>query len=237
MFVEQKSIEGEYTSQERRDLAQNDKRILGRVIQCDGSRATLAAYADAEGGAITALWTVGKLISINLDEVRTVGLVYAIDKSDRVWNEEGLNRIEVEVELIGEVRDDPAGKAKFDRGVTIYPHIGALAHRIRARDLQAVYDVSGSDSVTIGNLSQDESIQARISINSTLDRHFAVVGTTGVGKSTAVSLLLHKTIETRPDLRVLIMDPHNEFAQCFEDTAIRIDSSTLDLPFWLFRLE
>jgi DNA helicase HerA-like ATPase len=238
MFVEQKIVGGESTSQERRDPFQNDKRILGRVIQCDGSRAVLAAYADAEDGTITALWTVGKLISINLGEVRTVGLVYAIDKSDRNWNESGHNRIEVSVELIGEVRDDPAaGKAKFDRGVTIYPHIGAMAHRIRALDLHAVYDVSGKDSVTIGNLSQDESIKARISINSTLDRHFAVVGTTGVGKSTAVSLLLHKAIETRPDLRVLIMDPHNEFAQCFGEEAIKIDTSTLDLPFWLFRLE
>jgi DNA helicase HerA-like ATPase len=238
MFVDEKSIEGEATSQERRNPLQNDKRILGRVIQCDGSRAMLAAYADAEDGSITALWTVGKLISINLGEVRTVGLVYAIDKADRVWDDSGLNRIEVNVELIGEVRDDPAtGVSKFDRGVTVYPHIGAMAHRIRSRDLHAVYDVSGSDSVTIGNLSQDESVQARISINSTLDRHFAVVGTTGVGKSTAVSLLLHKTIETRPDLRILIMDPHNEFAQCFGDKTIRIDTSTLDLPFWLFRLE
>jgi DNA helicase HerA-like ATPase len=238
MSVEQKIVGGESTSQGRRDPFQNDKRIPGRGIQCDGARAGLAAYADAEDGTITALWTVGKLISINLGEVRTVGLVYAIDKSDRNWNESGHNRIEVSVELIGEVRDDPAaGKAKFDRGVTIYPHIGAMAHRIRALDLHAVYDVSGKDSVTIGNLSQDESIKARISINSTLDRHFAVVGTTGVGKSTAVSLLLHKAIETRPDLRVLIMDPHNEFAQCFGEEAIKIDTSTLDLPFWLFRLE
>ncbi len=238
MFVDEKRIEGEATSQERRDRSQNDKRILGRVIQCDGSRAMLAAYADAEDGTITALWTVGKLISINLGEIRTVGLVYAIDKSDRTWEDDGQNRIEVNVELIGEVRDDPAtGTSTFDRGVTVYPHIGAMAHRIRAKDLHAVYDVSGSDSVTIGNLSQDETIQARISINSTLDRHFAVVGTTGVGKSTAVSLLLHKTIEIRPDLRILIMDPHNEFAQCFGDKAIRIDTSSLDLPFWLFRLE
>jgi DNA helicase HerA-like ATPase len=238
MFVDQKSIDGEATSQERRDRLQNDRRILGRVIQCDGSRAMLAAYADAEDGSITALWTVGKLISINLGDVRTVGLVYAIDKSDRSWDDNGQNRIEVNVELIGEVREDPAtGVSKFDRGVTIYPHIGAVAHRIRSRDLHAVYDISGSDSVTIGNLSQDETIQARISINSTLDRHFAVVGTTGVGKSTAVSLLLHKAIETRPDLRILIMDPHNEFAQCFEDQTVRIDTSTLDLPFWLFRLE
>ena len=33
---------------------------------------------------------------------------------------------------------------------------------------------------------------------------FAIVGTTGVGKSTAVSLLLRKAIAARPDLRVLI---------------------------------
>ncbi len=238
MFIEQESMKGEMTSQERRDAAQNDQRILGRVIQCDGSRAMLAAYADAADGTVTALWTVGKLISINLGDVRTVGLVYAIDKSDRSWSNDGHNKIEVNVELIGEVRDDlDTGAAKFDRGVTIYPHIGAMAHRIRARDLHAVYDLSDRASVMIGQLSQDETIEARISMDTTLDRHFAVVGTTGVGKSTAVSLLLHKAIETRPNLRILIMDPHNEFASAFEDHAIRIDTSTLDLPFWLFRLE
>ena len=66
--------------------------------------------------------------------------------------------------------------------------------------------------MTIGQLSQDESISACIAIDDTLNRHFAVLGTTGVGKSTAVSLLLRKAIEARPDLRVLILDPHNEFA-------------------------
>ena len=58
------------------------------------------------------------------------------------------------------------------------------------------------------------SIAACIAIDDTLNRHFAVLGTTGVGKSTAVALLLRKAIEARPDLRVLILDPHNEFAPC-----------------------
>jgi DNA helicase HerA-like ATPase len=70
-----------------------------------------------------------------------------------------------------------------------------------------------------------------------LNRHFAVVGTTGVGKSTAVSLLVRKALAARPKLRVLILDPHNEFASSLPEHAIRIDTSTLDLPFWLFRLE
>ena len=191
MFVEHQAMKGETTPQERRDPAQDDKRILGHVVQCDGARAIISAYADTEDGAVTGLWTVGRLVSINLGTIRTVGLVYAIGKSNRVWNTTEQNAIEVSVELIGEVRDGPAAQGPvFDRGITQYPHIGAIAHRIRARDLQAVYDLAGRHAVTIGNLSQDSAVDANIAIDDTLTRHFAVVGTTGVGKSTAVSLLL-----------------------------------------------
>src|SRR5690606_3833156 len=159
-------------------------------------------------------------------------------KADLAWNQGGRNPIEVSVELVGEVRDRQAPLPPvFDRGITSYPHVGAIAHRIRTRDLQAVYDLAGRHAITIGNLSQDETIEARIAIDDTLARHFAIVGTTGVGKSTAVSLLLRKAIEARPDLRVLILDPHNEFAASLPEHSVTVDSGTLDLPFWLFRLE
>ena len=212
--------------------------MLGNVVQCDGARAIIAAHADHEDGSVTGLWTVGKMVSINLETTRTVGLVYAINKSDLQWATGSRNAIEVSVELIGEVRDHPDnGKPIFDRGITNYPYIGAIAHRIRARDLAAVYDLAGRRSVIVGQLSQDESIDACIAIDETLNRHFAIVGTTGVGKSTAVALLLRKAIESRPDLRILILDPHNEFAAALPEYTIRVDSSSLDLPFWLFRLE
>ncbi len=236
MFVEREASAGEVTSQERRDAAQNDSRILGHVVQCDGARAIISAFADGEPAGH---WTVGKMISINLGASRTVGLVYAIVKSDRAWNSEGRNPIEVSVELVGEVRDGAAAGARpvFDRGITTYPYIGAVAHRIRSRDLEAVYHLAGRRAITIGALSQDEAIDANIAIDDTLARHFAVVGTTGVGKSTAVSLLLRKSIAARPDLRVLILDPHNEFAASLPEYCVRVDTSTLDLPFWMFRLE
>jgi DNA helicase HerA-like ATPase len=234
MFVERETGHAEQTSQERRDGA----RVLGHVIQCDGARAKIAAFADTVDGSVTGLWTVGKMVSISLPETRTVGLVYEISKSDHSWSEDGRNAIEVSVELVGEVRDDRAtGKPVFDRGITAYPHIGAISHRIRARDLAAVYDLAGRRAVTIGKLSQDETINANIAIEETLARHFAVVGTTGVGKSSAVSLLLRKAIEAQPDLRVLILDPHNEFGSTLPDHSVRIDTTSLDLPFWLFRLE
>ncbi len=238
MYVEREKAGGETTSQERRDGRQPDTRVLGHVVHCDGARATIAAYAGSEDGEANGLWTVGRMVSIGLNGIRTVGLVYSIARPDRAWNHDGQNPIEVSVELVGEVRDDAArGRPVFDRGITVYPYIGAVAHRIRNRDLQAIYDLGGRSSLSIGHLSQDDSVDACIAIDETLNRHFAVVGTTGVGKSTAVSLLLRKAINARPDLRVLILDPHNEFATALPDHAVRIDTTTLDLPFWLFRLE
>ena len=232
MYLERSVAGGETTSQERRDGKQPDNRILGHVVHCDGARATIAATAvgDSANG-----WAVGRLVSINLGVTRTVGLVYSVE-APQAWREDADNPIRVMVELVGEVRDQ-RDRATFDRGITVYPHVGAEAHRIRTGDLEAVYHLGGQNSVSIGQLSQDESIMARIAMDTTLNRHFAVLGTTGVGKSSAVALLLHKAIEARPDLRVLILDPHNEFAQAFPDKAIRIDTTVLDLPFWLFTLE
>lgn len=236
MFVERGSVNPETTNQERRADAQPLERILGHVVQCDGARATIAAFASDANGIAAEPWSVGRMISINLGEARTVGLVYAINRPGHAWSATGENAIEVAIELIGEVRDVKT-RPVFDRGITLYPRIGAPAHRIRAEDLQAIYDLGGKRSIQVGTLSQDDTIAACVSIDDTLSRHFAVVGTTGVGKSTAVSLLLRKAIASRPDLRVLILDPHNEFSTTFPDQSIRIDSDTLDLPFWLFRLE
>jgi DNA helicase HerA-like ATPase len=70
-----------------------------------------------------------------------------------------------------------------------------------------------------------------------ISRHFAVVGTTGVGKSSAVMLLLRRIVLQRPDLRILILDPHNEFAGAFPDLAIAVDQTNIELPFWMLRLD
>ena len=63
-----------------------------------------------------------------------------------------------------------------------------------------------------------------------------MLGSTGVGKTTSVSLLLRKSVAMRPKLRVIIFDPHNEYAAHFPGLAQIIDSDSLELPFWMFRL-
>ena len=137
----------------------------------------------------------------------------------------------------GEVTDREGQAPRFRSGVTNYPPIGTVAHRIRTGDLALVHDLGERAGVVIGSLTQDSSLPATISVGDMLSRHFAILGTTGVGKSSAVALLLRKVIAVRPRLRVLILDPHNEFAAAFPDTAVVIETCSLDLPFWLFRLE
>ena len=51
MFAERESSSGETTPQERRDGAQPDSRVLGRVVQCDGARA-VALHDPAEHAAV-----------------------------------------------------------------------------------------------------------------------------------------------------------------------------------------
>ncbi len=222
---------------DRRDTLTRGNRFLGRVVGCNGSHATIAALAEQGETELTELWSVGRLISISVGSNRVVALAYSMQTVAREWGEGEDTKFQIEVELLGEVRVGADGREQFSSGISRYPYLGAIAHRIRAADLLRIYDQGQKETCVIGKLTQDESIDAAIHIPSMLSKHFAIVGSTGVGKSTAVSLLLNRAIEADPKLRVLILDPHNEFAAAFPQHAVVIDTDTLDLPFWLMRLE
>jgi hypothetical protein len=236
LAVKSGQFENELTS-DRRDLGQDPERALGRVVSCDGSRATIASTVSGMTRLGPDSWAVGRMISINLGSSRIVGLVYEMHAVNPVWDEAADNIVHVQVEMLGEVTESPEGRVRFQSGITTYPPIGSIAHRIRTGDLALVHDLGSRNGVAVGTLTQDSSIPATISIDDMLARHFALLGTTGVGKSSAVALLLRRAIAARSRLRVLILDPHNEYAGAFPDRALSIDAEGLDLPFWMFRLE
>lgn len=212
-------------------------RTEGFVIRCDGERAVIAANAGKSSAASEDYWAVGQLISVVVGDNRIVGLVYDIEVPEQGWQRDGDNVVHIHIELVGEIVPQDGDKLSFNSGISNYPYMGAVAHRIRAADLAAIYASTDATTTTIGTLSQDASIPALITVDKLLSRHFAVVGTTGVGKSTSVTLLLRKIVEKRPDIRVLILDPHNEFATAFPKHAITVDAASLDLPFWMFKLD
>ncbi|MEZ5812133.1 MAG: DUF87 domain-containing protein [Rhizobiaceae bacterium] len=212
-------------------------RTEGHVIECDGERAIIAADAGSDAAGSEDYWAVGQLISVRVGRNRVVGMIFQVDIKSGDWNVDAVNIVHIHIELVGEIRIGEGGAETFSSGIANYPYMGAVAHRIRASDLTAIYAASAENAISIGNLSQDASIPALITIDKLLSRHFAVVGTTGVGKSTAVTLLLRKIVEHRPDIRVLLLDPHNEFTAAFPEHAVTIDHRTLELPFWMFQLD
>ncbi|MCP4183449.1 MAG: DUF87 domain-containing protein [Hyphomicrobiales bacterium] len=218
-----------------KDIQRN--RTNGHVVSCDGKTAVITAVSKLDSSVSQDYWSVGQLISVKVGNSRIVGLIFKLESPGDRWKIDSDNPIQVHIELIGEIIDSKQGQPSFKSGISNYPHLGAVAHRIRNTDLAAIYENNEKNTVTIGSITQDSSIPAMISVDSLLSRHFAIVGTTGVGKSTSVALILRKVVEKRPDIRTLILDPHNEFAKAFPESSVTVDASSLDLPFWMFTLE
>ncbi len=225
------------SASDRRQGEQPPQRMIGKVVSIDGARATIATKASNAEHISLDFWSIGRLISINLGQSRIVAMVYEMAVQQGQWEEGKENILLVQVELVGEVVDLAAGGRQFRRGIATYPWLGATAHRIRSDDLRSVFDLGSRRGVEIGRVSQDESIAAVVSMEDMLSKHFSVVGTTGVGKSSAVALLVRKAIETKPDLRALVLDPHNEYSHAFRDISVTLDVNTLELPHWLFKFE
>ena len=223
--------------QERRDLRQPAERFIGHVVSCDGAHATVAATINSIEEAEADLWSVGRLVTILVGENRVIALTRSMKTSSAHWVENAANGFRVDLELLGEIRVFPDGREQFSTGISTYPYLGARAHQIRSSDLVKIYDRGTMETSVIGRLSQDDTIDAAVHVPSMLSKHFSLVGSTGAGKSTAVSLLMNKAIESDPKLRILILDPHNEFAAAFPGKAVVIDTDSLDLPFWVFRLD
>jgi DNA helicase HerA-like ATPase len=141
------------------------------------------------------------------------------------------------LDLIGELRTDVNGAMRFQRGVTEYPNIGDGAFLLTETELRLVYGNADADRAHIGNLQQNPNIHVHIDIDHLVSRHFAILGATGVGKSSGVAIILNKILDTRPNLRIFLVDPHNEYGRCFGSKANVLNPRNLRLPFWLFNFE
>ena len=208
-------------------------RVIGHLAALNGTQGVISCPLKLDEEE----WSVGHLITIAHRSARLVGTVCDVATDDGRWSENEPNAGRVTIEWNGEIAADPDGAPFFHRGVRSFPSLGAPAHRIRADDLRAIYTFRGRQGVEIGRLSQNEDIPAEIDVGELIRRHFAVLGSTGVGKTTSVSLLLKKSLAMRPKLRIIIFDPHNEYAAHFPGLAQIIDSESLELPFWMFRFD
>lgn len=178
--------------------------------------------------------TVGRFVSIRCTSSVIVAMITEVS-CENLSSSDNLIAI-ASVDLLGEILN-ASDKAKFQRGVTNYPTIGDSVDLITSQELRTIYAPTGSDQINVGFLQQDRSVVAYVDIEEMLSKHFAVLGSTGVGKSTGVSLLLNEILKARPNLRIFLLDVHNEYGRCFGDRALVLNPRNLKLPFWLFNFE
>jgi DNA helicase HerA-like ATPase len=210
---------------------------LGRVFGVTGSQASVRLKVrGVSGDGSDARATVGRFLGVRTATSLLVGLITKV--SAPAQTDEGQPPYATgDLDLLGEVKQDENGKSYFQRGVTDYPAIGDPAHMISPDELRLVYDVSRGRTIKIGHLQQDASIDAYVNVDDMLNKHFAIFGTTGVGKSSGVALILRQVLEARPDFRLFLIDPHNEYGRSFGDYAQVLNPRNLKLPFWLFNFE
>ena len=219
------------------EVALSAERTCGHVLSVSGSQASVGLPAASIDPARSAAVTVGKFLRVQRSKSLLIGMVTEVTQEITAAAREQGFRAAARLDMMGEIKQHDDGKHFFQRGVTDYPAIGDPAALITRDELRLIYDISGSDTIDIGHLQQDDSIGAHVNVDEMLSKHFAVLGTTGVGKSSGVALILRQILETRPSLRLFLLDGHNEYARCFGDKALVLNPRNLRLPFWLFNFE
>jgi uncharacterized protein len=108
--------------------------------------------------------------------------------------------IVAQIDFLGEGEEERlTGRIhSFRRGVTRYPIPGALIYPATSNDLRQIYASDGRSSIQVGTVYPTRDIRAGIYIDSLLGKHFALLGSTGTGKSTSAALILHGSAKPRP---------------------------------------
>ncbi len=134
---------------------------------------------------------------------------------------------------------------KFQRGgdsLTIPP---TKVKPASSDDILKVYqsNIKDYEKFTFSKLLTDETIEVPVNGNNFFNKHFAIVGSTGSGKSHTVAKVLQKAIIAKNDeynglnnSHIVLFDIHGEYKTAFPD-ANYIDTSNLILPYWLLNGE
>ncbi|HEX7693175.1 MAG TPA: DUF87 domain-containing protein [Sphingomonas sp.] len=144
-----------------------------------------------------------------------------------------------QIDFLGEGDEERlTGKLyKFRRGVTRYPAPGSAAYPVSTADLKQIYAADDRANVEIGTVYPTKDIRASLYVDAMLGKHFALLGSTGTGKSTSAALILHKICELAPQGHIVMVDPHGEYSAAFQTTGAIYDVSNLQMPYWLMNFE
>jgi DNA helicase HerA-like ATPase len=201
--------------------------LLGKVAAVDTSRVSI----DVSNSVLLTRIGIGNLIAVRGSTERE----YLIAVTERVTRsmrdeftaelpEEGEDSELVSVPtdlvrgaLIGTFRTvDGDKKNTFKRGADSFPQIDRECYVVDAGNLQRFMGILGADfpeneRLKLGMFVADRSAEAIVSGDKFFQRHAAILGSTGSGKSYAVALILERAAKLKfPN--IIVFDMHGEYA-------------------------
>lgn len=246
-----------------------DSEQLGRVAGVDTSR----VLVDVDDHSLVTRMSVSNLIAVQ-GATANEYLIGIVDRIVRSTRQEALFEEEsdagdipigdaendlVRIVLVGTFRTiDGDRRNVFKRGADSFPQIDRACFLIEAGNLQRLMmlfaaDIKESEQLQLGTFVADRSAQAIADGNRFFQRHAALLGSTGSGKSWSVALILQRASAlAHPNL--IVFDLHGEyhplteegspgigFAAAFHiagpgDLAEATDGAVF-LPYWLLNHE
>jgi len=214
---------------------------IGLVTEIAGSssavlfdRAALESLAGNSDVTVAHAGQVGSQVKLRVGSTWLIANVRSLKLSDTDGD-----RITALVDFLGEGDEEKlTGKLyKFRRGVTRYPTPGTRVYPVSTADLKQIYAADDRAHIEIGNVYPTRDIRAALYVDALLGKHFALLGSTGTGKSTSAALLLHRICELAPQGHIVMIDPHGEYSAAFKTTGELFDVSNLAMPYWLMNFE
>jgi uncharacterized protein len=214
--------------------------VIGGSAVCIIERAALSQAEKSSDYSIRMAGQIGSYLKMFVHDMWVFATVRSLRVLDRRREDETVkDGFLADLDFVGEAVaiSKDGGLGEFRRGITRFPTPGANLHSVGIDDLNEVFSARGRSHITVGAVYPTDEVRASIFIDTFLSKHFALLGSTGTGKSTTTAMLLHRIIEKAPNGHIVMMDPHGEYGKAFKKNGVTYDVSNLELPYWLLNFE
>ncbi len=214
---------------------------IGTVFEISGSAsqvvldlAAIESYAGHSDPVVASAGSVGSQIKMRVGATWLIANIRSLKLMPEV-----AGKVVAQVDFLGEGDEEKlTGKLyHFRRGVTRYPTPGSAVLPVSTADLKQIYAADDRATIEIGTVFPTRDIRAALYVDAMLGKHFALLGSTGTGKSTSAALILHKICEVAPHGHIVMVDPHGEYSAAFKHNGAIYDVSNLQMPYWLMNFE
>ncbi len=137
----------------------------------------------------------------------------------------------------GEEHEQTGKLVNFKRGITSYPLPGGKVFPVSGDDLKQMFAADERAHIEIGTVYPTKDVRGALYIDAFLGKHFALLGSTGTGKSTAASLIMHRICDASPEGHIVMIDPHGEYSAAFKGNGELFNVENLAMPYWLMNFE